>query len=126
MCLTVSRKHHGTGQPKPKVAQHDIKVYKVLKLDDSSKFQHFQYSPNTIYKMPIRRIYPSGRFFAGESFAHEHIIYAGFHAFRKMIDTWPVNGKVVEFNIPKGTQYYIGDENDIVATQIRSGSLTAL
>ena len=115
MCLYVKK------GSKMKVAREPITVYKVLCNDNKSEFYKFQYKPNALYRLR--------RALKVVEYDGERRIYAGFHSFADISTGCAASiaygslKKLVEFTIPKGAKYYIGTNNEIVSTSIRSGSL---
>lgn len=111
MCLKIKK-----GEVE-KTATEDIVVYKIINMHNNSLYQGFQYKPNRLYrlrkKLKVKR----------------NEIYEGFHSYNclvkvrdNILETF-LNPKVVKFVIPKGAKYYLGRDNDIVSTSIRSGNL---
>lgn len=99
------------------VTDHDIVVYKILRLDNSSMFQNFQYEPNHIYHGPALSYFP---------FVDAPFIEEGFHAY---VDELAAEAncvprsKLVAFTIPKGATVCYGWFGEIVSDTIISGSL---
>lgn len=122
MCLYVER---GMAI---KTAKQDITVYKMITKNNISVYQNFKYEPNTLYRLRKKLV--------AERVRNNtiRIVNSGFHAFRNNADSYALkaintnysNEKYVEFTIPKGAKYYIGEYGDIVSTSIRSGSLKRL
>jgi hypothetical protein len=135
MCLKILTSHHVNNKWVPKVAEEDILVYKVIFSYNRSFFECFQYEPNTQFDInePLRVTGP----FATEAF--NNLVHQGFHAYmgkasakknlQKWLDADVVEeglAKVVEFTIPKGASYFLGENDDIVSTSIRAGNLEPL
>jgi len=103
------------------VAKADITVYKILTDDNISPYQRFSYEPNTLYRLR-KPLVISTQWSKG-------IISEGFHAYLDKSETFCRVGfhnpqfKAVELTIPKGAKYVLGQNDDIVSTSIRSGSL---
>jgi hypothetical protein len=118
-------------------ATKDIPVWKILRKDNKSLLQNFQYEPNTLYRLRKALEVDWG-----------NTIEAGYHSFNpeqlqvyreeRGSAYWRVaprpdydflsrrlRGKLVRFYIPKGAKYYLGNRGDIVSTSLHSGSLTA-
>lgn len=100
------------------VTDHDIVVYKILRLDNSSMFQNFQYEPNRLYHGPALSYFLP--------FVDAPFIEKGFHAY---VDELAAErncvpySKVVTFTIPKGATVCYGWFDEIVSDTIISGSL---
>lgn len=127
MCLFV--------KGKIQVAKEPITVYKIITVENKSKYQHFRYTPDTLYR--LRKALKTKRLYG------DRVIEPGFHAYRTLgytkralsytkraltgyiVRSWS-REKIVEFTIPKGAKYYLGHNNDIVSTSIRSGSLVPI
>lgn len=98
-----------------KIATHDIEVWKVLKNDNRSIVQGFQYKPNTLFRLR-KKLNPED----------SQGIYEGFHAYTNKAEAETMVGgdwKLVTFTIPKGAVYFLGICDEIVSTSIRSGNL---
>ena len=100
----------------PYVAKVDKTVYKIILMDNRSFYRNKRYKPNTL----------SPKVTLGVSL-YGDAIKEGYHAFTNKRATvkqlqYYIGCKMVEFTIPAGSIYYIGN-GDIVATRIRSGSL---
>lgn len=117
MCLTIK-----TGM-KLQIAKEDIEVYKVIYRDNTSLHQGFAYAPKSHYylcsslKPVLSRSHNIRR----------RTVECGFHSYIKRISN-PYNNmaKIVKFIIPKGAEYYLGDNNDAVSNAIISGDLKPL
>ena len=118
MCLNIDFKIHA---PRAHTAKKRITVFKVISRDDVSMVRSFRYSPHREYRCSM-------------SIDHSARVHEGFHAFlrygtaeRVSRRGWgPMAGdwaKVVEFHIPKGAEYFIGLNGDVVSNKIVSGSL---
>ena len=127
MCLKIKSGPH--------YAKKDISVFKIVLNDNRSFYRKFTYTPNTQYRQVGIRPYFGG-------------IKRGYHAYRRELSDVYFQGyaggyminfrdsysitidlgteKIVAFTIPKGAKYYIGFRGDIVATEIKSGSLKAM
>lgn len=102
------------------IAKKPIKVYKVIKLDNKSLYQDFQYQPDTLYRLRKALAYTR----VGD---YGYEFDAGFHAYRDVNNLYySYRNKVVEFTIPKGARFIIGQYNEIVSTSIRSGDLKSV
>lgn len=120
MCLYVLENINN--QP-IKVAKTDITVWKILTSDNVSPYQRFSYEPNTLYRLRKRLVIGIPQWAK-----RLRTINEGFHAYLYKSDAFSHAGFdayriVVELTIPKGAKYAMGQNNDIVATSIRSGSL---
>jgi len=98
-----------------KVAEKDIKVWKVLNNDFSAPiYRSFQYVPLKVYKTKMMlhvRDYQSV------------VVEEGFHSFtsRKSAEVSHLSprhnmGKIVEFVVPKGANYYVSDDQIEIAS----------
>ena len=105
---------------KPLIAKEDILVWKFIFQDNRAPYYtEFCYSPNKTEKEVKLKVINA-------------IIEEGYHSwcsrsiakseksekFRKF-----GKFKVVKFYIPKGSEYFIGEDGDIVSNKIRSGDL---
>ena len=103
--------------PNPKVAKEDIVVYKLLTITvnsdyPQSPFYDFEWKENVLYSAPLG-------IFKARSTA-DSFIEEGFHAFYSK-DGIDRRSKytLYEAIIPKGSNYFIGDNNDIVADRMK-------
>lgn len=112
MCLQISVAHHYPLN-KPLIASKDILVWKIISDENCSKYQGFQYKPNTVYKLSSQLKLANGREIA-----------EGYHAYTSRQEArnhfFDVHHKVVKFVIPKGTEYFVGIRSDIVSNKIKS------
>lgn len=121
MCLGLKNKGGG------RVSKKDRIVFKVITIDNHSEFTDFSYKPNKLYTLK-RKI---------EIVDNE--IEEGFHAYLPGHFRLPdfrygsvtsaykrISKKLVQFIIPAGTKYFLGDSDDIVAERIRSCDLIPL
>ena len=112
MCLNASH-------PKVKILKEDKKVYKILEYKPKSPkykyvswYKGFKYSFNTLYTIK------------GKLTIYYGDVNEGFHAYRtkkayKNSFAWGNNRAVlVECTIPKGSEYFLGKNGDIVSNQI--------
>lgn len=108
-----------------RIAMEDRVVYKVIQKNNKSLHQDFQYKPNTLFRLRKKlKIFRVGDY---------NEINEGFHSYVNFVTAakrcsyiLTFNTKLVEFIIPKGAKYYLGDMNDIVSTSIKSGSLRSI
>lgn len=120
MCLN-------TRETKPSIAETDITVYKIIFHNNYSQVQRFEYEPNKIYEIDHLEIEISESVF--------NTVSEGFHAFKNLSGALLVKDitkgamipwvmKIVEFTIPKGSEYIISNGGyEIVSNKIISGSL---
>lgn len=104
-----------TIQKVPFIAEQDIIVYKVISKRNLSLIQLFQYIPNCTHKKVS--IEPRN----GYNGAPEYEISYGYHSFidmpaaleemKRVCGLIKISLKVVEFTIPKGTEYYKGRDD---------------
>jgi len=121
MCLVICTNKHKrdeTGHYIPFVAEQDIHVYKQLShnwLDGKKYYTPYRVSPvnfkNGICEMSSKNF----SYRASDSYS---CVYHGIHARRtKTMDGIPFRG-LHHAIIPKGTQYFLGRMNDIVALKV--------
>lgn len=108
MCLYIKK-----GE-KERTATEDMVVYKIIKNDNKSFWLNFQYQPNTLYRLRKKLKISEGA------------IHEGFHAYLFADVYKSYRTKYVKFIIPKGAKYYLGKNDDIVSTSIRSGNLVGI
>lgn len=124
MCLTIASSWC--------VAQEEIPVYKVL-LGNRSPYHDFEYEPNKTYHQELEFSTDCKKVFAGfHSYrtlkAAEELIW-WLKAAKELI--WcmqdePLQGyepRIVKLFIPEGSEYYYGDDDDIVSDSIRTDDL---
>lgn len=109
------------------IAKKDIEVYKLIGKNDVSVYRGFHYKPNTKYHLrfplkPILARLDNGR---------RRTVERGYHSYidHECLGRCLGRGsryKVVKFIIPKGAEYYVGADNDMVSTAIISGDLKAI
>lgn len=109
MCFHIHEDH-----PEAKIAEKDIKVFKVLKFKDgktTSFFMHFDYEPNQSYTQELR--------------VFRNKIEKGFHSFSTLTkakydqNSWVQVTLLCEFFIPKGSKYFYNpDKEETVSNQI--------
>lgn len=125
MCLYVYSR--GKRAPKAKVAEKDIRCYKMVrKTDNRSAQMGFKYQP--------RRLYVQAHFIVGRQRnlgTHCFVGYHGFHSYATKPRRCDPRHKVVTFTIPRGARYYEGGVNyshcpGYMSDKIKSGSLRAL
>ena len=99
-----------------KVAEHDIIVYKIVLPNirgTKSLFYKFWYLFNTTYRgtLDIKLV------------GSEYCITEGFHSYKTKSKVLLANQfhfkKIVKCILPKGTIYYINNNDEIVSNQIR-------
>lgn len=132
MCLTINNSMHPNF--KAHTVKSDMTVYKLLLHNDTSKYQGFKYVPHREYGEISFRLIPWGHAVMGYG---GYMIEQGWHGFdglewatlaKKNHDEYYhtsgfMSAKIVEFIIPKGSLYFIGQNGDIVANRIKSGNL---
>lgn len=117
----------------------DLTVYKVLKLNNTSPIREFHYLPNTLvrYRKALVLETRSRKFSRFHEPLHWDVIEGGFHTFltkAQAVHYFGVNPrapstrsyKVVKMVIPKGAKMVRGDDDEVVSTSLRTGSLRAL
>lgn len=106
-----------TNNSKPLIAKKNIAVYKILDKDMYSIFYGYEYKLNQLNKTHINI----------EKAGHLFKINSGFHAYHNKIDVIDHFFKhhlnhsyymICKAVIPKGSEYYIGDDRDIVSNQL--------
>ena len=112
MCLT-------TNQSKPFIALHDIKCYKTLKHCTTTMYETpFVYSI-ILFKNGVC-IQQCDKFGISCNYFHinEWYIFEGIHSlvYNPRHLYFPYYSKIAI--IPKGTQYYVGDANDLVSLKL--------
>lgn len=125
MCLTIADNHGYRLRANTNVdikkylytAKEDITVYKIIKNDNTSMYQDFQYKPNTQYCLG-KNLKP------WDLICIYFEVDEGFHAY--LSKRFTPDKKLVEFVIPKGAKYFLGINNDIVSDSIKSGDLKNL
>lgn len=116
MCLYLeSRKQSAI------IATEEFKVYKVLQKDNRSEFQNYLYEPNQLSHRVNLVI--SNNMFDGP---HIRKGYHSYVSFKVAYTFCPKDHKIVEFTIPKGAKYYLGNYEDIVSNRIMSGDLKGI
>lgn len=95
-------------------ALEPIKVFKVLRNDNTSPYRKFKYEKGITYRLR-KKLKTQNNLY----------IRDGFHSYRNMcgarkeISLWDDRCKICVFVIPRGAKYYIGMHNDVVSTSIR-------
>lgn len=117
MCLTIIRRAGVVAstedkKPKPRLAGRNIRVFKMLEHDADgglvSPFLCTGYKLGETKKVPKLTPVADGIYYEVE---------AGLHAYRKR-KTRPSFGQYFDAIIPKGSKYFLGTRNDIVATKL--------
>jgi hypothetical protein len=121
MCLITKKKFRSRVEAlayKPTIAKKDIKVYKVLwKHSHGSSYRGFKYEKGNEY-------YQTGKPFTKtySRFSKKLIISRGLHAWITKEDAIRRHNRslhvIVEMVIPKGSMYYLGDNDDIVSNRL--------
>lgn len=130
MCLIIDKNLNK--KYKPMIADKDLVCYKVLK-QKGWLFKHF-YSPYFDFEWKKNVEYTIEMNVSVITHG-EHFVKKGFHAFinKELIDfrcipcfittcdgkTKPLKQILVECIIPKGSEYYIGKNNDIVSNKMK-------
>jgi hypothetical protein len=141
MCLEISTKYHGNPK-KPLIAEEDIEVVKYLKKPCIVAYSSVDFATGKSIKKwreevlctpfmnePIEFdengecILKSGTIIpVFESCINAYIVEVGIHAYRKEMDSLSLQftPPCTPFRayIPKGTKYYIGENDDIVAEKM--------
>lgn len=139
MCLTILTIRDHEDLPHPELATRPMTVYKVIDTDNRSAFQSFVYEPGICYKL--------GKSLCSykNAFTNTWDVDEGFHAYTSVraarrsqlsrtrncaLDSTPPTVarlfKIVEFIIPVGAHYFLGDNDDIVSDEIISGNLLSI
>lgn len=124
MCLTINEQFHPNYEPM--TAKENLVVYKVLDMKRTTPFMRF----------PVKFIFGKARLKAkfGISFAYNpfsektfRTVYQGIHAYltlQRCEDLIRINAHISDNYtihkaiIPKGTNYFIGTKNEIVADKM--------
>lgn len=113
---------------KEKIAKIDIDVYKIINIENKSEWKHFQYVPNTLYR--LRKKLNLEQKAGLVTKLNYYKIDEGFHSYDKnAVETQQIVPflKLVKFIIPKGAKYYYNSRfGEYVSSSIRSGDLTDL
>lgn len=124
MCLTVSRFWHRGKIPKPKIAKRNIHVYKALAIYTTTYVTPFQRRA-VIFKNKICNLKAE----LGLEGQSDRLFYVstGIHscrttrkAIRVLDDSFiePTHYSIKHAIIPKGSEYFIGAENDLVSNNL--------
>lgn len=143
MCLIVnflfpSKESAIKASETPLIAKEDMKVYKILYFKKGvnqhkprvyqSPYQEYIYKPGTHY-FQIGKKFDFNIDITCDRF-YELKINDGFHSFiylykaiklshRIILSKWhPMDVGIFEFIIPKGSEYFLGDDNDIVSDNL--------
>lgn len=141
MCLEISTKYHSNPK-KPLIAEEDIEVVKFLKKPRTVSYSSVDYMTGKVITkwqeevlctpfmgVPIEFdengecVLKSGKIRPKfESCIEAYIVEEGIHAYRKQLawDSSEVPSLFAPFRayIPKGTKYYMGESDDIVAEKM--------
>lgn len=126
MCLILTRKTKRT--PKPRTAKRDIVVYKVVETNfDKSTY----FSPYYDFKYKLnkrnKRIKLQPECYRWSNTLYHHAVEQGYHADTKLeeaknrksaIDKYGIPFIVCKAIIPKGEQYFVNKDNEIVASNL--------
>ena len=122
MCLKVNTNFYTRKEArehKPLIAEKDIKVYKVIDVNDRSPYFNFKYHKKYHYSCNFsKNIVNYGRWYIK--------INKGLHSFIKHSEAKIRKAgflnedyfKIVTMYIPKGSEYYLGDNGDIVSNNL--------
>jgi len=127
MCLFIktSRKDYIDRKfVKPKIAKKEIKVYKVLDAVEGeyfSPYKCFQYHKGYQYTTKMSTSFYSISWLNEINYYFK--VEEGLHAYRnvseiKRLYCFGEREVIVEMYIPVGAEYYIGDDGDIVSTDL--------
>lgn len=120
MCLTVENKYHPKN--KPLVAEQDIYTLKISRVNDDDKpIAYFKKCEQKYGLLPRVKIDKNINFF------DEIKIHTGYHSLltgftisiiTDYFDCTESKKIIILCRIPKGTKYYIGNNNDIVSERL--------
>jgi len=121
MCLTVEKTFKTRQEArdfKPLIAKKDIKVYKYLYVNLKGKYVspylNFEYEKGYHYTAKI-----SKRVFKYYSHLNWSLkFYRGLHAFLNPVAYMRRGYIEIVMYVPKGSQYYIGTDSDIVSDNL--------
>ena len=105
MCLIVKK------GCKIEIAKRDITTYKKVRIHD-----HFLWSG--VFYAGIFRFNKLEKAVTNLSINESKEINEGFHSFKRSYDNYVLCGQLVTCIIPKGSEYCLGIEGDIVSNQI--------
>ena len=126
MCLTIQTRFRTRQEARdlqPSIAKKDMVVFKIISPIGISPYRNFKWEPGFHYyqdncKLPknIRQNY---------SDQWRVRVHIGLHAFTTLYQAevkkrnWlSQNDMIVEMIVPKGAKYYLGENNDIVSTEM--------
>lgn len=132
MCLYITEMTYAVlPLPKPQLAEHAIKVFKILWDDLTSVFMDYPYTVNTTYHVNDM-LAALHRY----RYASQYVVNEGLHAYRTLEEAtaWANRCRyvyqdtiIVEMTIPKGSHYFLGiDGDDIVSDTMISGDMMVL
>lgn len=113
MCLNISRQYHPfrAGGPLPRIASHDMLVYKAL---NSSISADYGLSPYTDHRWYFGVTEKATMDVVGDRY-HDFEVEAGLHACVTEDRATCHAPRVVPAIIPKGAKFYYGEYGEIVA-----------
>jgi hypothetical protein len=119
MCLWIDKNIHPDLEPL--VADRDILVYKHLYYWENHKctpyrFMPIDFSDGGMTHFPLVSLSLNKEFKLTREYAD--CVNFGYHAYRNSFQPLLVECKQFTAVIPKGTRYFIGDSDDIVAEQM--------
>ena len=117
MCLFIASKRTR--------AEQDILVYKCLDICGKGYCTPFQYMPIE-FNSGVKELWMPKAEMKRESDGGRWVVNRGFHAYRDMYKAFHIANDFVRYNgtsvyyalIPKGSDYYIGGDEDIVSTEL--------
>lgn len=118
MCLYVDVTKHRIvrGVPQVKIAKRDIRVYKALNIVGGALLSPIMGHPYQLKVLKTATInQPEALSLLNETC---YSVHKGLHTYRKREAAFAYRGGTFHAIIPKGSQYYLGCEGDIVSNQL--------
>lgn len=121
MCLYVDRQYHPftyISKPKPKVATFPILVYKALGFDGKryiAPYRGTKYNFNKTYTAKLGVLL---NYYIDRKRYEWYEVGEGLHACITKDRADQISSNVFYAIIPPGAEFYLGDENDIVASKL--------
>lgn len=109
------------GKRKRNIAKEDITVYKYLDEDHNSPFLKYHYCKNELCeKVLLKPKFAIDWKNKNVIDVYPYIyIYSGYHSYIRIPRAKPlVDSTLYKFIIPKGSEYYINTEGEVVSNQI--------